>query len=368
MTNEPEKKYMMLAVKEALKAKDRTYPNPMVGAVVTSRGRVVGKGYHRRAGGDHAEIRAIAASGSLCEGGTMFVTLEPCDHYGKTPPCTQAIIASGIRTVNIAMKDPNPINAGRGIRHLKKAGISVRVGLCSKEARELNRKYVKFITENLPYITIKLAQSLDGKIAARDGTSKWITSARTRKFVRRMRSSFNAIAVGVNTVIKDNPLLLGHGGEGSRYNPTRVIVDTRLRIPAGSNIIKTASAAAPVIIGTTELAGKKTVEKFKRFENVEVIVTRSKKARVSLRSFFAKLAEKGIVNVLVEGGGEFAGSLIDESLADEIMFFVAPSVIGGVCSSVRGKGARNITEALTLKNMCVKRFGEDLLIHGSLSY
>ncbi len=361
MNKSAERKYMELALELAAKARDKTYPNPMVGAVIVTGGRVTGSGYHRKAGEDHAEVRAINSARGACSGGTMFVTLEPCDHHGKTPPCTQAIIDSGIKTVNVAIEDPNPINSGRGIRKLKNAGITVNLGLCAEEAAALNRKYIKFITTGLPYVTVKLAQSVDGKIAARDGTSKWISSDVSRKYTRGIRSDFDAIIVGSNTARMDDPFLLDEKKRG--YDVVRVIVDTRLRTPAVSNIIKTADKA-PVLIGTTELAPKSRVERFRRLRGVEVTVTRSKKGRVSMKPFLRELARKGMVNVLVEGGGELVGSLIDESLVDEAMFFISPKIIGGSRSSVKGSGAKSIAEALELRDVEVKEFGGDIYIRG----
>ncbi|MEA3489682.1 MAG: bifunctional diaminohydroxyphosphoribosylaminopyrimidine deaminase/5-amino-6-(5-phosphoribosylamino)uracil reductase RibD [Candidatus Omnitrophota bacterium] len=357
-------KYMKAALRLAAKARDKTYPNPMVGALIVKKGKVIGKGYHLRAGEAHAEIKAIADASCSCRGASMYVTLEPCDHYGRTPPCAGAIIDSGIREVNIAMKDPNPINSGRGIKRLRSAGISVSVGLCAGEARDLNRKYIKFVKENIPYVTVKLAQSIDGKIAARDGSSKWISSDQSRKYVRKIRSEFDAIVVGVNTVISDDPFLLDEKKRG--YAVARVIMDTRLRTPMDSNIIRTAGKA-PVIIGVTGLAPRSRVERFNRTEGVEVIVTRSKEGRVSLKSFLRALAGKGIVNVLVEGGGELAGGLMDDSLVDEVMIFIAPGIIGGTRYSVRGKGIANISEMLKLRDLKVKRFGEDIFVRGLLT-
>ena len=353
--------YMSLALKLARKAKGKTYPNPMVGAVIVKNGKIIGKGYHRKAGADHAEVVAVNSVRGMCSGGTMFVTLEPCDHYGKTPPCTRAIITAGISTVNIAMKDPNPINSGRGIRRLRNAGISVNVGLRSSEAAALNRKYIKFVTTGLPYITVKLAQSIDGKIAARDGTSKWISSDASRKYTRKIRSDFDAIVVGSNTACKDDPFLLDEKRHG--YDVARVIVDTRLKTRIDSNIVKTADKA-PVLIGTTELAPRSRVEKFRRIKGVEVVVQRSKKKRVSMKPFLRALARKNMINILVEGGGELVGSLMDESLVDEVMFFIAPRIIGGGYSSVKGKGAGNITEALKLRDVEVKKFSSDIFIRG----
>jgi len=353
--------YMEEALALAARGAERTYPNPMVGAVVVKGGRVIGRGYHRCVGTDHAEVAAIKDAGKACRGAAMFVTLEPCDHYGRTPPCTRAIIDSGIKSVTAAMKDPNPLNSGRGIRKLRSRGISVITGLCSAEAKELNRKYIKFITRGLPYVTLKLAQSLDGKIAARDGSSRWISSEISRKYVRHIRSGFDAIMVGANTLRLDDPFLLDAARKG--YDTVRVVVDSRLRIPLSSNLIKTA-ALAPVIIGTTGLAPRERRDRISGINGGDLIVTRSKRGRVSLRTFLRGVARRGIVNVLVEGGGELAGSLIDEELVDEAMFFISPKIIGGDRASVKGAGAADITKALDLEDVKIRMSGGDVFIRG----
>ena len=357
-------KYMKLALDLAAKAKGSTYPNPMVGAVIVSHDKVRGKGYHKKCGSAHAEINAVKNIRGTCSGAEMFVTLEPCDHFGRTAPCTDEIIKRGITTVHIAMKDPNPLNRGRGIRKLRNAGLSVNVGLCAEEARWLNRKYIKFINEGIPYITVKLAQSIDGKIAARNGTSKWISSAASRNFVKKMRHDFDAIMVGINTVLKDDPFLLDAGRQG--YDTARIIVDSRLRIPETSNIIKTAGRS-PVILGVTELAPRSRINRFNATEGVEVIVTSSKRGRVPLRSLLKKLAKKGFVNILAEGGGEIAGSLFDEDLADEVMFFIAPKILGGDLVSIKGKGVKDIKDTIKLNDMDVQRYGDDILISGTVT-
>lgn len=358
-----DREYMQLALALAAKARGKTYPNPMVGALIVSNGRIVGEGYHRRCGGDHAEVMAIKDASGACTNATMFVTLEPCDHYGRTPPCTQAIIESGIRAVNIAMKDPNPANNGRGIRKLREAGISVNTGLCSDEAERLNHRYVKFITTQRPFVTIKLAQSIDGKIAARDGSSKWISSDASRKFVKELRGDFDAICVGINTVLKDDPFLLGENRQGN--GAARVIVDSRLRTPIGSNIIKTAGRS-PVIIGITEHAPVSRVRNFKKIDGVHLIAMRSRKARVPLNTFLKKLAGHGVFSILVEGGGELAGSLVDEDLVDEAVFFISPKIIGGAHSSIKGEGVRHITKAVQLRDAKTWEIGGDIVVKGQI--
>ncbi|MFH1664981.1 MAG: bifunctional diaminohydroxyphosphoribosylaminopyrimidine deaminase/5-amino-6-(5-phosphoribosylamino)uracil reductase RibD [Candidatus Omnitrophota bacterium] len=355
--------YMRMALELAVRAEDRTYPNPMVGAVIVRGGKVIGKGHHRKAGRDHAEVAAIKNVSGPCRGAEMFVTLEPCGHYGKTPPCTDAIIASGITAVNVAMKDPNPINSGRGIRKLKKAGIKVVTGLCAKEAAELNRKYVKFITEGRPYVTVKVAQSLDGKIAAKDGTSKWISSAVSRGYVKKMRPAFDGIMIGINTALKDDPFLLDEKKKG--YDTARVVVDTRLKLPTDSNLIRTAGKA-PVIIGTTGLAPASRIKKFRKIKNVEVIVTRSRKGRVPLDLLMEQLARRGMVNVLAEGGGELIGGLMDGGLIDEVVFFISPCLIGGGYSSVRGRGVQEIAKAVKLDNIEISESGGDIMVRARI--
>ncbi|MDD5634054.1 MAG: bifunctional diaminohydroxyphosphoribosylaminopyrimidine deaminase/5-amino-6-(5-phosphoribosylamino)uracil reductase RibD [Candidatus Omnitrophica bacterium] len=365
MFTQKDTKYMKTALALAAKAKERTYPNPMVGAVIVKNGRIIGEGYHRKAGLPHAEVNAIRRAGKRCVGADMYITLEPCDHYGKTPPCTKAIIENGIRRVTFGMRDPNPITAGKGIERLKKAGIRVKIGLCKNEAERLNRKYIKFITKRLPYVTLKLAQSLDGKIAARDGSSKWISSEDSRMFVRRMRSDYDAILIGAGTAVKDDPCLLAKGGKGR--NPLRIVVDSRLKMSLTSNLIKTA-AKAPVLIATTHFAPTARIKKFSSVKGVEVIKTDTSKGRVALRALLKLLAEKGIVNILSEGGSALAGSLFDEALVDEIIFFISPKIIGGEYTSVRGNGVKNIKNVIKLENVEYQVLGEDILARGSVKY
>lgn len=356
-------KYMSFALELAARAEERTYPNPMVGAVIVKGGRVIGSGYHKKAGLDHAEVAALKSVKGPCKGATMFVTLEPCDHYGKTPPCTKAIIASGIKEVYAAMKDPNPITSGKGIRKLRAAGIRVNVGLKEHEAKELGRKYIKFITKKMPYVTIKLAQSLDGKIAAADGTSKWISSEKSRELVREMRGRFDAVMVGIGTVFADDPFLLDAKKKG--YATRRIVIDSRLRIPERSNLIKTAERS-PVLIAVTPAAPADKVKRLARIRGVEVITARSKAGKVDLGDLLGKLAERGIVNILVEGGGELAGALFDEGHADEVIFFISPKVIGGGNSSVKGKGVKTIADAIKLKDVKVLMSGDDVMVTGKI--
>ncbi len=354
-------RFMDMALELAGKGRGKTHPNPMVGAVIVSSGKVIGRGYHKRAGMPHAEADAISSAKTPLEGAEMFVTLEPCDHYGRTPPCTDAIIASGIKRVHVAMRDPNPVNSGRGIRKLRKAGIEVYVGSRSKEARYLNRAYIKFVTRGIPYITIKTAQSLDGKIAASDGSSKWVSSPDSRRYVKKMRSEVDAVMVGINTVLKDDPLLSGGGGLSGK--PVRIVLDSRLRISERSRLIRTA-ADAPVIVVTTPAASPDKIRKLSGKKGVEVLVVGSSGGRVSIKSFLKKMAEKGIASIMSESGGELAGTLIDGGFVDEVVFFIAPVILGGSQVSVAGRGAPSIKNAIPLKGVSRQVMGPDMVFRG----
>lgn len=333
-------KYMCLAVKLAKKAEGMTSPNPIVGAVIVRNNKIIGKGYHKKAGLPHAEINAIKQAGNRTKGATLYVSLEPCDHFGRTPPCTEAIINSGIKRVVIGMKDPNPLNNGRGIRRLKKHGIDVVISSLQEETGSINKPYIKFITKRLPFITVKVAQSLDGKIATKTGDSKWISSEDSRRYVHRLRSQVDAVMVGANTVIKDNPVLLSKLSKDRQ--PARIIMDGNSKIPANAKIFSTIGRS-PVILASS-LSG------------------RNKQA--DLATIMKTLAKKGIMHILVEGGGELIASLIEKGLADRMLIFIAPKVIGGrhAVTSVEGSGAAKIKLAHNFKITGIKRFEKDILI------
>ncbi|MFA6141702.1 MAG: bifunctional diaminohydroxyphosphoribosylaminopyrimidine deaminase/5-amino-6-(5-phosphoribosylamino)uracil reductase RibD [Candidatus Omnitrophota bacterium] len=331
-----DEKYMGLALGLAKNAEGRTSPNPMVGAVIVKNGRIVGKGYHKKCGSAHAEVNAIKDAGRHARGATMYVTLEPCDHFGHTPPCTDAIIRSGLRRVVAAMKDPNPVNNGRGMKRLKQSGVETRVNILKSKAQSLNKPYIKFITKNMPYVTLKIAESLDGKIAARTGDSKWITSEDARRYVHRLRAKSDAVMVGASTVITDDPKLLA---KGSVRQPLRIVVCGRRKIPVNARIF----------LGT---------------KKPQVILARSRTGRVDLKRLLKELARLQIANILVEGGGELAASLIEDKLVDRFLFFIAPKIIGGrdAVTSVEGVGAGRIADAVTLKNIKIRRFKNDILL------
>ncbi|MFH1790760.1 MAG: bifunctional diaminohydroxyphosphoribosylaminopyrimidine deaminase/5-amino-6-(5-phosphoribosylamino)uracil reductase RibD [Candidatus Omnitrophota bacterium] len=356
--------YMKRALGLALKAEGMTSPNPLVGAVVVRSGRVVGEGYHHRAGMPHAEINALRKAGRLARGAVLYVTLEPCDHFGKTPPCTDAIIKSGIRKVVIGMKDPNPINNGSGMRRLSREGIEVVWGVCEGLAKNINKPYIKFVTTGLPFVTLKIAESLDGKIATATGQSKWISNEQSRAYVNILRSGADAVMVGINTVLNDDPMLLPKAT--FRKERKRVIVDTNLRIPMNSKCVITAKKS-PVIVATA----KGRISRKRRLlgeKGVELVFLQPKKGKVSLTCLMRELGEMGIVNVLAEGGGRLAGGLFDEGLVDRVVFFVAPMILGGekAVTAVRGEGVKQIKDAIRAGNIFVKRFGDDVMIQGDI--
>lgn len=302
-----DEKYMRIALWLAKKGRGRTSPNPMVGAVIVKNNRVVGEGYHKKAGTAHAEINALRQAGSKAKGATMYVTLEPCCTFGKTPPCTSAIIKSGIKKVVIAITDPNPLHVCKGIKILRNNNIIVKVGVLKDEARALNEAFEKYITTGMPFVILKMAETLDGKIATKTGESKWISSEKSRKLVHKLRRQVDAIMVGANTGRIDKPRL--------------VEAKTKIIVPSG---------------------------------------------KVSLRKFLKDFGKKQVTSVLCEGGGELAASLLKEGLVDKIMFFIAPKIIGGrgAKTSVEGDGISSMSDAIKLKDMTVKKIGDDLLVEG----
>ena len=352
--------FMREAIRLALRARGATSPNPLVGALLVKQGKIVGRGYHHRAGEAHAEVNALRDAGARARGSTLYVSLEPCDHYGRTPPCTDALIAAGIRRTVIALKDPNPINNGRGMKHLVRAGIRVTCGLLSGEAVAINKTYLKWATTKLPYITVKVAQSLDGKIAAHTGDSRWISAPASQQYVHRLRRSVDAVMVGARTVVKDNPRLTNRSGRGKQ--PIRIIVDGALATPVHSRIFAT-THLSPVIVAT---ARRSTQAAPYERRGAEVMAAPSRHGMIDLRALLQKLAARGITHILVEGGGTLIGKLYEAGLIDEWLFFVAPMIIGGrdAITAVEGTGVARIRHAATLHNVIVTRIGRDILIRG----
>lgn len=357
----PHEYYMNLAMKLALKGKGLTSPNPLVGSVVVKNDTIIGKGFHAKAGLAHAEVVALDEAGEKAEGATLYVTLEPCCHYGRTPPCVARIIKSGVKEVIVGMIDPNPLNNGKGIEILKQNKIKVQVGFLEDKLKRMNEAFIKYITKKIPFITVKVAESLDGRIATRTGDSKWITSDKSRGFAHRARGDFDAIMVGVNTVLRDNPKL---DAWFSKSQPTKIIVDSQLSTPEKANVF---SGSKPVIIATLVSTSGQETENRKILSNkANILDIKEKSGQVNLKDMMRKLASMGITSVLVEGGGMLIGSLFDEGLVDKVMFFISPKIIGGkdAISSVMGQGVSRVERALKLKDITLRRFGEDVLIEG----
>jgi len=353
--------YMNLAMKLAEKAKGRTSPNPMVGAIVVKDGRIVGKGYHKKAGTSHAEVIALDAAGKKAKGATLYVTLEPCAHLGRTGPCVDRIIKAQVKEVIVGMIDPNPLNDGKGINILKQQRIKVDVGLLEDKLRKLNESFIKYITKRRPFVTVKVAQSLDGKIATKTGDSKWITSDRSRGFAHRLRQNYDAIMVGINTILRDNSKLEAWF---SKKQLIKIVVDSQLSTPQDANIF---SKNSSVVIVTLPISpGQETENRKVLAGKAKILEVKEKAGQVNLRDMMKKLAQLEITNILVEGGGTLIGSLFDEGLVDKVLFFISPKIIGGkeAISSVMGKGISRIDSAIKLKDLSFKRIGEDFLIEG----
>lgn len=363
MQNKKHTHFIRLAMKVALKAKSKTSPNPLVGALVVKGGRVISQGYHKKAGLPHAEIIALDKARDKTKGAWLYVTLEPCAHFGKTPACVDRIIKSGIKKVIIGMVDPNPLNNGRGIAILKRHGIEVEVGFLEEELKKMNESFIKYIAKGLPFITVKVAQSLDGKIATRSGDSKWITSDRSLEYVHHQRQNYDAIMVGVNTILRDNPKLEAWF---SKRQPIKIVVDSQLSTPQNANIF---SKDSLVIIVTLPTRPAQETENRKILaQKAKILEVKEKEGQVNLKDMMKKLARLEITNLLVEGGGTLIGSLFDEGLVDKILFFISPKIIGGkeAISSVMGRGISRIDKVFKLKEVRIRRIGEDLLVEGYL--
>ncbi|MFP4058331.1 MAG: bifunctional diaminohydroxyphosphoribosylaminopyrimidine deaminase/5-amino-6-(5-phosphoribosylamino)uracil reductase RibD [Candidatus Brocadiia bacterium] len=339
-------------------------PNPLVGAVLVRQGRIVGEGFHARYGGPHAEPLAIADAGEAARGATLYVTLEPCSHQGKTPPCVDAVLAAGIRRVVAAMVDPYPPNRGRGMARLREAGVETELGLLEQEARQLNAPFVKLTTRGLPFVTAKWAMSLDGKTATRTGQSRWISSPPARQMVHALRGTVDAVLVGIGTARTDDPLLTARP-PGPR-TATRVVADSQARLPLDSQLVATARQA-PLLVATTEAAAGERRAALERC-GAEVLALPAKGRRVDLAALMTELGRRKTTHVLLEGGGELAAAALDAGLVDKLMVFVAPRVIGGrdAPTPVEGRGPADLGQALAAARWTSRRVGDDLLIEAWL--
>ena len=356
--------YMRRACRLALKGAGRTSPNPMVGAVLVRSGQVVGSGYHHFAGADHAEIVALKRAGRKARGATLYLTLEPCSHYGRTPPCVDAVIRAGIREVVCGTRDPNPLVAGRGFRRLRRAGVIVRIGILERQCRMLIESFAKFITQRLPFVTLKLAASLDGKIAAASGDARWISGEESRRAVHGLRNRVDAVVIGSGTLKADDPQLTCRI-DGGR-NPWRVVLDSRLSISLSAQILHQKDPDKTIIVSAAGAPAAKT----RAVEALGAHVWRFPRGKGDVPWFpvLRKLAAMDVVNVLIEGGAKVAASALREKVVDKIIFFYAPKIIGGDGVAMIGDlGIRRVRQALELEDLRFAKSGKDLLVTGYLS-
>lgn len=356
--------YMQMAIDLAAKAKGRTSPNPMVGAVIVKDDKVVGQGYHHKAGTPHAEVHALNEAGFLAQDATMYVTLEPCSHYGKTPPCAYAVAKSGIREIYVAMVDPNPKVAGQGIQILRDTGVTVHVGLLSDKAKKLNEVFLKYITTGEPFVVLKSAVSLDGKIATRTGHSQWVTGEKARLKVHELRDTYDAILVGIGTVLADNPALTTRLPDGGGRDPIRIILDSQARVPIDAQVINGNSRARTIIV-TSEKAPNYKVGAL-RASGVEVWTLPARDGLLDIKSMIKEMGRQEITSVLVEGGSKVNASFLEAGLLDKVCWFIAPKFVGGheAPGAIGGIGIQKMNQATLLEEIEVSTLGEDIYIEG----
>ena len=362
MVRQEDIEYMRRAMELAERGVGFTNPNPMVGAVIVKGGKVIGEGWHERCGEWHAERNAFKNCTVPAEGATMYVTLEPCCHYGKTPPCTEAIIEHGIARVVVGMEDPNPLVAGKGIALLREAGIEVVCGVEEEALREQNRVFLKYISTKLPWVAMKTAMTLDGKIATRTGDSKWITGAEARAYVHELRHRFMAIVVGIGTAVADDPLLNCRiEGRGVRQ-PIRVVVDSNARLSLDSQLVKTAGEYRTIVAHTC-FAPEERVKALREI-GVEMLLCKEKEGLVDVRNLLELLGQSGIDSILLEGGGSLNYTFLSEGLADELYAFIAPKIVGGMNAKtpVEGAGMEKMADAINLELENVLNVGHDVLL------
>ena len=362
-TTKDDGRFMQVALELAEKGIGRVEPNPMVGAVMVKDGKVVGQGHHEYFGGPHAEVCVLEEAGSSSRGATLYVTLEPCAHHGKTSPCVERLIEAGIKRVVMATMDPNPETKSKGADKLRQAGIEVVTGVMAEEAGKLNAPFFKLMTVGLPYVTAKWAMSLDGKTATHTGDSQWISSQESREYAHKVRSQVDMMVVGIGTVLRDDPLLTCRHHEGGR-NPKRLVMDTRARLPLDSQLVRTISESE-VVVAATHHAPAERLDKLSK-AGCRLMIVEGRGSKVDPVELMMLLGKEKITNILVEGGGILMASFFEEGLVDKVMAFISPKIIGGGEASmpVLGIGADKVEDALALKDVSTRVFGEDVLIEG----
>lgn len=366
MSEDADARWMRRAL--ALARRGTTPPNPMVGCVVVRDGQAVGEGWHRRAGLPHAEAEALAKAGDRARGATVYVTLEPCSHHGRTPPCADALIAAGVRRVVAALRDPNPIVSGRGFERLRQAGIQVDVGLLEAEAAELNAAFLHYHATGEPLVTLKAAVTLDGKIATRSGDSHWITGERARAYGRRLRARSGAVLCGIGTVLADNPMLTARI-RGVMYEPLRVVLDSDARIPATSRLVETARVH-PVLVYVATGVSRERVAVLEAAGVQVAEVERRAGGGLDLRAVLADLGRRGVISVLVEGGGQVHAGFLEAGLAHRVAWFIAPKLVGGrdAPTAVEGSGSETMCGAARIVRGVLRRLGQDVCLEGTIEY
>lgn len=353
--------YIQLTLEIAKKGRGNVSPNPLVGCIIIKNDRIIGAGYHEKYGENHAEINALNSATENVEGSTLYVNLEPCSHHGKTPPCVNKIIENKIKRVVIGTLDMNPLVSGKGIRKLKAAGIDVKVGVLEHDCIQLNKFFFKFITKKIPYVTLKAAQTLDGKIADKSGGSKWITSVSSRRYVHRLRARYDAVLIGKNTAKVDNPVLTVRLTEGR--NPKRIVIDRKLNLSPNLKLFTANSDSNLIIITSKKSSVKKN--KIAKLQSIGVTIIFLKElnsGKLNLKSALKELGKLNISSILVEGGGKVFNSFIRENLYDDIKLFVAPKMLGNGMTVVNDLGISSIKKSLKLKVENLEKVGDDILI------
>jgi diaminohydroxyphosphoribosylaminopyrimidine deaminase/5-amino-6-(5-phosphoribosylamino)uracil reductase len=360
-----DEKFMKEALRQAGKGIGRTSPNPAVGAVIVRQGRVIASGHHKRAGAAHAEVEALSKIGEKARAGdTLYVTLEPCHHHGRTPPCTEAILRSGLKKVVVGMKDPNPKVRGGGCEFLAKNGVDVHVGVLEPECRRLNEWFLKFVTAGRPFVIAKTALTMDGWTATATGHSQWVTSEKSRRFGHRLRDRVDAIMVGIGTVLSDDPLLTTRVRYRTGKDPVRIVVDTRLRIPESARVLH-ADSAAETVLAVGEGVSEKRLKAIQK-KRISTLVCPTREGKLDLNALMDRLGAMSITSVLLEGGATLMGAMIRERLVDKFFFFKAPKILAGDdgVPMASGSGPKRMDDSIRLKDLAIRRLGEDLLVMG----
>jgi len=362
-----DKAYLEMAYSLAEKAKGWASPNPYVGAVIVKNGKITGVGYHERPGLPHAEIIALNQAGIKARNATAYITLEPCTHWGRTPPCVDTVLKSGLKRIVISSYDPNPLVYTKGFEKIKAAGIEVSIGLLEEKNKKLNETYIKYITQKIPFVTLKAALSLDGKTATRSFDSQWISSPETREYIHLLRGEYDSLMVGINTILKDDPLLTVRHPNWNGKPITRVVLDSELKFPLDAKILETL-AEGKVLIFTLKKDGSVKADALRK-KGVEILTLPSDNGKIGLKSVLTQLGESGISSLIVEGGNTLHTSFLDNKLVDKVFLTISPKLIGGKEAShfYQGRGVELIKNALKLRSSSFLQIGDDIVIEGYCS-